>query len=103
VELIKLYCILYFYFLYRILAQENRAARRSCLEFGGEGSLGDLGFDVGAGLESLFPSDDLGDTLDEDVDELDFGLAESVSVGDVPGTAGGGGVDTSGSSGLEKG
>ena len=88
--------------MYRILAQKNRAARRSCLELGGEGSLGDLGFDVGAGLESLFPSDDLGNTLDEDVDELDFGLAESIGVGNVPGAAGGGGVDTSGSSGLLK-
>jgi len=87
--------------LYRILAQKNRAARRSCLEFGGEGSLGDLGFDVGASLESLFPSDDLGNTLDEDVDELSLGLAESVSVGDVPSATGGGGVDTSGSSGLK--
>jgi hypothetical protein len=62
-----------------------------------------LSVDVLSLLKSLFPSDDLGNTLDEDVDELDFGLAESVSVGDVPGTAGGGGVDTSGSSGLEKG
>jgi len=57
--------------------------------------------DVLSLLKSLFPSDDLGNTLDEDVDELDFGLAESIGVGNVPGAAGGGGVDTSGSSGLE--
>ena len=58
--------------------------------------------DVLSLLESLFPSDDLGNTLDEDVDEFDFRLAESISVGDVPGAAGGGRVDTSCSSGLEK-
>jgi len=57
--------------------------------------------DVLSLLESLFPSNNLGNTLDEDVDELDFGLAESISIGDVPGAAGGGRVDTSGSSGLE--
>lgn len=57
--------------------------------------------DVLSLLESLFPSDDLGNTLDEDVDELDFRLAESISVGDVPGAAGGGRIDTSSSSGLE--
>ena len=88
--------------MYRILAQKNRAARRSCLVFGGEGSLGNLGFDIGAGFEGLFPSDDLGDTLDEDVDELGLRLAKSISVGDVPGAAGGGRIDTSSSSGLEK-
>jgi len=43
----------------------------------------------------------LGDTFDEDVDELHFGLAESVGVGDVPGAAGGGGVDSGAASGLE--
>jgi len=57
--------------------------------------------DVLSLLKSLFPSDDLGNTLDEDVDELGLGLAESIGVGDVPGATGGGGVDTSGSSGLE--
>ena len=61
-----------------------------------------FGVDILSLLESLFPSDDLGNTLDEDVDELDFGLAESVSVGDVPGTTCRGGVDTSSSSCLVK-
>jgi len=71
------------------------------LVLGGKSSLGDLLVDVFAGLEGLFPSDDLGDTFDEDVDELHFGFAKSVGVGDVPGAAGGGRVDSSGSSGLE--
>ena len=73
------------------------------LVLGGESSLGDLLVNVLAGLEGLFPSDDLGDTFDEDVDELHFGLAESIGVGDVPGAAGGGGVDSGGSSSLKRG
>ena len=66
------------------------------------GGLLDFGVDVFTLLKSLLPSDDLSSALDEDVDEVDFGLAESISVGDVPGAAGGGRVDTSCSSGLEK-
>ena len=58
------------------------------LVLGGKRSLGDLLVNVLAGFEGLFPSDDLGDTFDEDVDELHFGLAESIGVGDVPGAAG---------------
>jgi len=45
----------------------------------------------------------LGDTFDEDVDELHFGFAESVGVGDVPGATGGGGVDSGAASGLKEG
>ena len=64
--------------------------KRKCtgkLVFGGKRSLCNLLVNVLAGLKGLFPSDDLGDTFDEDVDELHFGLAESVGVGDVPGSA----------------
>ena len=40
-------------------------------------------------------------TFDEDVDQFDFGLAQSVGVGDIPGATSGGRVNTSGTSGLE--
>ena len=73
----------------------------SRLELGGERGGVPLGVNVLAGLEGLFPSDDLSDTLDEDVDQLGLGLAQAVGVGDVPGAASGGGVDTSGTTGLE--
>ena len=66
------------------------------------GGLLDFGVDVFTLLKSLLPSDDLSSALDEDVDEVDFGLAESISVGDVPGTAGRGGIDSSGSTSLTK-
>merc|ERR1719423_425758 len=59
-----------------------------------ETSGSDFSFDVFTLFQSLFPSDDLSDTFDEDVDQFDFGLAQSVGVGDIPGA-------TSGTSGLE--
>ena len=49
----------------------------------------------------MFPADDLCESLDEDVDELNFGLADAVGVGNVPGAAGGGGVDAGGAADLE--
>ena len=55
-----------------------------CLVLGREGSLGDFGLDVLAGLKSLLPSDDLGNSLDEDVDQLGLRFAKTVGVGDVP-------------------
>ena len=67
----------------------------------GETDSSDFSVDVLSLLEGLFPSDDLGDTFDEDVDELDFGLAKSISVGDVPGATSGGGVNSSSTSGLK--
>ena len=70
-----------------------------CLVLGREGSLGDFGLDVLAGLKSLLPSDDLGNSLDEDVDQLGLGFAKTVGVGDVPGATSGGRVDTSGTTG----
>merc|ERR1719378_345703 len=69
--------------------------------FGWEGSSVPLGINVLAGFEVLFPTDELRDTFDENVDKLSFGLTKTVSVGDVPGATSGGGVDTSGTAGLE--
>merc|ERR1719423_381013 len=66
-----------------------------------ETSGSDFSFDVFTLFQSLFPSDDLGDTFDEDVDQFDFGLAQSVGVGDIPGATSGGRVNTSGTSCLE--
>ena len=40
-------------------------------------------------------------TFDEDVNQFDFGLAQSVGVGNIPGATSGGRVNTSGTSGLE--
>jgi hypothetical protein len=66
------------------------------------GGLLDFGVDVFFLLKSLLPSDDLSGALDEDVDEVDFGLAETVGVRDVPSTTGGGRVDSSGSTSLKR-
>lgn len=63
--------------------------------------LGDLSLDVLALLQGLLPLDDLSNTLDEEVAQIDLGVSETVGVGDVPGTTGGGGVNTGGSTGLE--
>jgi len=52
-------------------------------------------------LESLLSENDEGGALNEDVAQLDFREAETIGVGDVPGAAGGGGVDTSGATSLE--
>jgi len=68
--------------------------------FGSFGT-GDLGLDVFALSEHLFPSDEVGDTMDEGVDEGDFGVSESVGVGDIELTTFSGGVDTGSTSGLE--
>ena len=53
----------------------------------GEAGLGDLGLDVLTTFKGLLPSDDLSNALDEDVDQVDLGLAKSVGVGNVPGAA----------------
>ena len=60
----------------------------SSLVFGWQTGLGDLLVDVLAFFQGLLPSDDLSETLDEDVDQLDLGLANAVGVGDVPGATG---------------
>ena len=62
---------------------------------------GNLGVDILAGLQGLLPADDLGDTLNEDVDQLNLGFAEAISVRDIPGATGRGGVNASGATGLE--
>ena len=55
-----------------------------------------LGLHVLALFQSLLPLDDLRNAFDEHVAQLDLGLAQAVRVGDVPGAAGGSGVDASG-------
>jgi len=52
-------------------------------------------------LKHAFPSDEVGGSLNEDVDELSLTLSESVSVGDVPSATDGGGVNTTATTGLE--
>ena len=69
------------------------------LVFGGEGSLGDLSLDVFASFEILFPSDDLRNSLDKNVDELGLRFSKTVSVRDIPSTSSRGRVDTSGTTG----
>ena len=69
------------------------------LVFGGEGSLGDLSLDVLASFEILFPSNDLRNSLDENVDELGLRFSKTVSVRDIPSTSSRGRVDTSGTTG----
>ena len=64
-------------------------------------SSGDFGFAVFALLHHAFPSDDVSNTVDEHVDEINFGVSESVSVGDIELTTFSGGVDTGSTSGLE--
>ena len=54
-----------------------------------------------AGLEGLFPLDDLGEAFDEDVDQLDLGFAQAVGVGNVPRSSGRGRVDSGGTAGLQ--
>jgi len=62
---------------------------------------GNFSLDVLAFLEHGFPSDDVGDTMDEHVDESDFGVSESVGVGDVENTTLGLRVDTGSTTSLE--
>lgn len=62
---------------------------------------GQLLVDVLALLQSLLPEDDLRDTLDEEVAELDLGHTETIRVGDIPGSSGGCGVDTSRTTSLK--
>lgn len=50
---------------------------------------------------TVFPLNDFGETFNEVIDEINFSLANSVSVRYIPGTATGGGVNTIASSGLE--
>jgi len=64
-------------------------------------AVGDFFLDVFTSLEHTFPPDDVGDSLSEGVHELSLGFAETVSVADIPGAAGGGGVDTSTATSLE--
>ena len=64
-------------------------------------SSGDFGFAVFALLHHAFPSDDVSNTVDEHVDEINFGVSESVSVGDIELSTDSGGVDTGSTSGLE--
>ena len=64
-------------------------------------SSGDFGFAVFASLHHAFPSDDVGNTVDEHVDEINFGVSKSVSVGDIELSTDSGGVDTGSTSGLE--
>jgi len=64
-------------------------------------STGNLSLDVLSGLEHAFPSDDVGNTVDEHVDERDFGVSESISVGDIEDSTNRLRVDTSSTTSLE--
>ena len=61
----------------------------------------ELSFDGFSSLEHAFPSDEVGDTFDEDVNEGSLRLSESIGVGDIPSSTNRGGVDTSDTTGLE--
>ena len=63
--------------------------------------LGEQVVNAHALLEHLLPADDLGSSLDEDVDEGGFGLAETVCVRDVIDATFGGRVDTASAAGLQ--
>jgi hypothetical protein len=63
--------------------------------------VGDLILDVLSSSKFNFPSEDVGDTMDEHVDEGDFGVTESVGVGDIELSSLGLGVDTGSTTGLE--
>jgi len=76
-------------------------AWRSHFAFFSSNGVGDGLLDVGTGLEGGLPLDEVGDTMDEHVDERDFGVSESVGVGDIVLTTLSGGVDTGSTSGLE--
>jgi len=78
------------------------AETRSFLVAAGSGlGVGDFALDVLSGFEHGFPSEEVGDTVDEGVDEIDFGGTESVSVGDIELTTGSSRVDTGSTSSLE--
>merc|ERR1719469_775668 len=64
-------------------------------------SSGHLLVDVLTLLESLLPQNDLRETLDEEVAELNLRHSQTVGVGDIPSSSGGSGVDASSSAGLE--
>jgi len=78
------------------------AETRSFLVAAGSGlGVGDFALDVLSSFEHGFPSEEVGDTVDEGVDEIDFGGTESVSVGDIELTTGSSRVDTGSTSSLE--
>ena len=82
------------------LEQSSHLSQRSGDVYSGLGD-GELSIDALTVLEHGLPSDVVSDSLNEDVDEGGLGLSKSVSVGDIPGATSGGGVDSSGTTGLE--
>jgi len=84
------------------LASAIRARTLSLLVAGlaGLGS-GDFSLDIFTLLEHLLPSEEVSNTVDEHVDEVDLGVSESVSVGDIELTTFGSGVNTGTTSSLE--
>jgi len=66
------------------------------------------GLDIGVEIDGLivlelgFPDKDESDALDEEVDEVDFGIAKAIGVGDIPlAFSVGGGIDAGGAASLQ--
>ena len=54
----------------------------------------DLIIDVLAGFKSLFPLDNLGQSFNKYVDQLNFGFSESISIWDIPSSTSWGAINT---------
>merc|ERR1711933_476400 len=52
-------------------------------------------FNVLSFFKSFFPADDLSNTFDEEIAQINFGETQAIRVGDIPSTTCGGRVNTS--------
>lgn len=76
-----------------VLRDSSKVDSRGCLILLREGSGGNLFLNIFAILQGLFPSNDLRNTLNEDVYQLDFRFSKSVGIGNIPRSTSGGRVN----------